>query len=110
MLSSRRKGLALSDVAVAVVPSEGLEVVGPNKVRIARLTGAVPAVFRLRALVEGRFSLSIFTQSEYNRPSRVVGVVVRSRSDRSVAKYGVWGLSAALICAGFFVLLRRRIT
>lgn len=107
-LSSRRKGLTLSDVAVAVVPSEGLEVIGSEQVRISRLTGAFPAVFRLRALEEGTFSLSFFTQSEYNRPSRVIGVLVRSRGGMSVVKYSVWGFSGALVCAGFFVLFRRR--
>lgn len=97
-------------VEVAVTPEEALEVVGPRSVRIGDLSGERETAFRMRAKRPGEYRVTVAATSDYNDPSRVIGVHVGSARRRQTLQPWMVAATGTLILglAGAFVRRRRR--
>lgn len=97
-------------VEVTVTPEGALEVVGPRSLSIGDLSDKHETAFRIRAARPGEYRMTVEATSDYNDPSRVIGVHVGpARSKETLQPWMVVSLGALILgLAGVFVLRRNR--
>ncbi len=97
-------------VSITPEPEGALEVVGPQSVQIGDISDEYEMAFRMRAKRPGDHRVTVSASSDYNDPSRVIGVHVGpARSKNSLKPWMVATLGVLIIgAAGAFVLRRSR--
>lgn len=104
-----RPNTRVHSVAVSVTPEGALEVIGPRSVRLGDLSDKHKAAFRMRAERPGDYRVNIAASSDYNDPSRVIGVHVGpARSRQGLRPWMIAALGALIVGAAGTVVLRRR--
>lgn len=96
-----RPNTTAHSVGVSVTPQGAIEIVGPQSVRIGDLSDKYETAFRMRAKRPGDYRVTVAASSDYNDPSRVIGVHVGPARDKRspqlwmVAALGVLTIGAA---------------
>ena len=95
-------------VSVTPEPEGAMEIIGPRSVRIGDLSDKYETAFRMRAKRPGDYRVTVAATSDYNDPSRVIGVHVGpARSKNRLQPWMVAALGVLIIGAAGTVIRRR---